>query len=80
MLLLPTHLSDGKMDSRELVPNFGQEFLPHGSSSNILSQEERDAIIQGTDSEFLLHLGVLFTNQLSLHIIFRTLKMAATGK
>lgn len=34
--------------------------------------------MQATDSEFLPHLTFLFVDQLSLHIIFRTLKMAAT--
>lgn len=58
----------------------GREFLPGGLSSSVLPSEKgRTAIIQGTDFEFLVHLRFLFTDQLSLHIIFRTLKMAASG-
>jgi len=37
----------------------------------------RKVTIQGTNPEFLPHLGFVSTYQLFLHIIFRTLKMAA---
>lgn len=68
------------MSMKVLDKMSGQGFLPRGLSSSVLPSEEgRSAIIQGTDFEFLVHLGFLFTGQLSLHIIFRTLKMAATG-
>lgn len=72
---------DNDMSIKVLDKVSGQQFLLRGSSSSVLpSEERRTAVIQGTDFEFLVHLKFLFTDQVSLHIIFRTFKMAATGK
>lgn len=81
VIIVYPHLSDGDMGWREFATDPEQECLPCGSSSSILpSQEGRKIQFKVPTLEFLLHLRFLSTYQLSLHIIFRTLKMAATRK